>query len=207
MTTISDYGILYFKIGYVKNTYEAYRVSRIHLLGGGRHGAKPRGDCSHTLTSLGVKVKHTLSILWVLVEIAALARSAIATFLVVQAVTGDFLFSVFTVAVIEGVFLASLFLMKQDAVAPISAILALAFSAVMQYFELRVLDGSITPQEKDILRYAVAFAPIVILALSYIKRLVEGGEESPFVGLVEQVKTKLQGTKQVGRPRGSKQGA
>ncbi len=145
-------------------------------------------------------MKNTLSILWVLVEVAALARSAIATFLVVQAVTNDFLFSLFTVAVIEGVFLTSLFLMKQEAVAPISAILALAFSAVMQYFELRVLDGSITAQEKDILRYAVAFAPIVILGLSYIRRLVVG-DDSPLSSLVEKVK---QG--QI-KARGSKQGA
>jgi len=145
-------------------------------------------------------VKHTLSMLWVLVEVAALARSAIATFLVVQVVTNDFLFSLFTVAVIEGVFLTSLFLMKQEAVAPISAILALAFSAVMQYFELRVLDGSITPQEKDILRYVVAFAPIVILGLSYIRRLVVG-DDSPLSSLVEKMK---QG--QI-KARGSKQGA
>lgn len=145
-------------------------------------------------------MKQTLSVLWVLVEVAALARSAIATFLVVQAVTNDFLFSLFTVAVIEGVFLTSLFLMKQEAVAPISAILALAFSAVMQYFELRVMDGSITPQEKDILRYAVAFAPIVILMLSYVRRLVVG-EDSPLLALVEKVK---QGQVKV---RGSKQGA
>jgi len=138
--------------------------------------------------------------LWVLVEVAALARSAIATFLVVQVVTNDFLFSLFTVAVIEGVFLTSLFLMKQEAVAPISAILALAFSAVMQYFELRVLDGSITPQEKDILRYVVAFAPIVILGLSYIRRLVVG-DDSPLSSLVEKMK---QG--QI-KARGSKQGA
>ncbi len=145
-------------------------------------------------------MKHTLSMLWVLVEVAALARSAIATFLVVQVVTNDFLFSLFTVAVIEGVFLTSLFLMKQEAVAPISAILALAFSAVMQYFELRVLDGSITPQEKDILRYVVAFAPIVILGLSYIRRLVVG-DDSPLSSLVEKMK---QG--QI-KARGSKQGA
>ncbi len=140
----------------------------------------------------------TLSILWVLVEFAALARSAIATFLVVRAVTSDFIFSLFTVAVIEGVFLTSLFLMRQEPVAPISAILALAFSAVMQYFELRVLDGSITPQEKDILRYAVAFAPIVILVLSYIRRLVVG-QDSPLASLVEKVQA-------IPKARGSKSG-
>ncbi len=156
-----------------------------------------------------MKVKQTLSILAVLVEVAALVRSAIATFLVVQAVTKDFLFSIFTVAVIEGVFLTSLFLMQVEAVAPISALLALAFSAAMQFFELRVLDGSITPSEKDILRYAIAFAPVVILGLSYIKRLVEGNDTSPFdwSRLLESLKSNQTGKKKLGRPRGSKQGA
>lgn len=147
-------------------------------------------------------MRATLSILWVLVEIAALARSAIATFLVVQAVTNDFVFSLFTVCVIEGVFLTSLFLMRQEAIAPISAILALAFSATMQYFELRVLDGSISAGEREILRYCVAFAPIVILALSYVRRLMEG-DKSPFSGIVSSLSDKLQ-AKPRGRPRGSK---
>ena len=155
-------------------------------------------------------MKATLSILWVLVEIAALARSAIATFLVVQVVTGDFVFSIFTVAVIEGVFLTSLFMMQTEAIAPISALLALGFSAVMQYFELRVLDGSITPQEKDVLRYAIAFAPIIILGLSYVKRLVEGKENFPFdlSGVLEKIKGNPSTEQKTrGRPRGSKQGA
>jgi hypothetical protein len=74
----------------------------------------------------------------------------------------------------------------------------------MQYFELRVLDGSISPAEKDILRYAVAFAPIVILALSYIRRLVVG-EDSPLSGIVSEISERLQ-SKPRGRPRGSKSG-
>lgn len=153
-------------------------------------------------------MKGTLTVLSVLVEIAALARSAIATFLVVQAVTGDFVFSLFTVVVIEGVFLTSLFLMHQEAVAPIAALMALAFSAMMQFFELRVLDGSITATERDLLRYAIAFAPIVILALSYVRRLVleSDGDTSPLAekvsGLVERLRVNPQ--KKV---RGSKKGA
>lgn len=152
-------------------------------------------------------MKGTLAILSVFVEIAAIGRSAIATFLVVQAVTNDVTFSLFTVAVIEGVFLTSLFLMHQEAVAPIAALMALGFSALMQYFELRVLDGSITPNEKDMLRFAVAFAPIVILALSYVRRLVlrGDGDTSPLAekvsGLVERFKETPQ--KKV---RGSKKG-
>lgn len=149
-------------------------------------------------------MKATLPILSILVEIAALGRSAIATFLVVQAVTNDFLFSAFTVAVIEGVFLTSLFLMHQEATAPIAALLALGFSALMQFFELRVLDGSLTVGEKDILRYAVAFAPVVILALSYIKRLVSG--ERPLAETVSKVVQQLPAIP-AKRGRGLKRGA
>lgn len=153
-------------------------------------------------------MKGTLAILSVFVEIAAIGRSAIATFLVVQAVTNDITFSIFTVAVIEGVFLTSLFLMHQEAVAPIAALMALGFSAMMQYFELRVLDGSISASERDMLRIAVAFAPIVILALSYVRRLVvqSGGDTNPLVekvsGLVERLKENPQK-----KMRGSKKGA
>lgn len=152
-------------------------------------------------------MKGTLTVLSVLVEIAALARSAIATFLVVQAVTGDFVFSLFTVVVIEGVFLTSLFLMRQEAVAPISALMALGFSAMMQFFELRVLDGSITPTERDILRYAIAFAPMVILTLSYIRRLVlTDGDSSPLVEKVSSLVSKIKETPQK-KGRGLKKSA
>lgn len=153
-------------------------------------------------------MKGTLAILSVFVEIAAIGRSAIATFLVVQAVTNDLTFSIFTVAVIEGVFLTSLFLMHSEAVAPIAALMALGFSALMQYFELRVLDGSITPTEKDMLRIAIAFAPIVILALAYVRRLVvqSGGDTNPLAekvsGLVERFKETPSK-----KMRGSKKGA
>lgn len=136
-------------------------------------------------------MKATLSILSVFVEIAALGRAAISTYLVVYAVTQNFWFTLFTCFVIEGVFLTSLFLMQQEAVAPISALMALGFSAMMQFFELRVLDGSITTPERDMLRYAIAFAPIVILSLSYIKRLVEGNENplsDALASAVERVK-------------------
>lgn len=152
-------------------------------------------------------MKGTLSVLSVLVELAALARAAIATFLVVQAVTNDFIFSIFTVAVIEGVFLTSLFLMKYEAVAPISALLALGFSATMQFFELRVLDHSITASEKDILRYAIAFAPIVILALSYVRRLVlTDGEGVPLGEMVSNALDKLKSSDQKSPARGSRRG-
>lgn len=153
-------------------------------------------------------MKGTLAILSVFVEIAAIGRSAIATFLVVQVVTNDVLFSLFTVAVIEGVFLTSLFVMHSEAVAPIAALMALGFSALMQYFELRVLDGSITPSEKDMLRFAVAFAPIVILALSYVRRLVlkSDGDTNPLAEKVSGLMERLKETPQK-KVRGSKKSA
>jgi len=153
-------------------------------------------------------MKGTLAILSVFVEIAAIGRSAIATFLVVQAVTNDLTFSIFTVAVIEGVFLTSLFLMHAEAVAPIAALMALGFSALMQYFELRVLDGSITPTEKDMLRIAIAFAPIVILALAYVRRLVvqSGGDTNPLAEKVSGLMERFKETPSK-KMRGSKKGA
>jgi len=153
-------------------------------------------------------MKGTLAILSVFVEIAAIGRSAIATFLVVQAVTNDLTFSIFTVAVIEGVFLTSLFLMHSEAVAPIAALMALGFSALMQYFELRVLDGSITPTEKDMLRIAIAFAPIVILALAYVRRLVvqSGGDANPLAEKVSGLMERFKETPSK-KMRGSKKGA
>jgi hypothetical protein len=158
-------------------------------------------------------MKQTLSILWWLVEIAAVIRSAIATFLVVESITHDFVFTIFTVATIEGLFLSSLFLVRAESVAPISALLALVFAGAMQYFELRVLDGSITPQEKDILRYAVAFAPVVILILSYLRHLVAGAE-NPLPDLLNKVSSKLSNSEktrstnfQVSKPRGRPRGS
>lgn len=144
---------------------------------------------------------QTLNILVVLVELAALVRAAIATFNVVSAVTTDTIYSIFTVLVIEGLFITSLYTLRRESTAPISALLALAFSGFMQYFELRVLDHTITTSEREMLRYVIAFAPIIILALSYIKRMfAEGlgevlsrftkdeGETSP---LVEKAKKKI----------------
>lgn len=172
----------------------------------GRHRSKRCDDCANP--SKGAAMKGTLTILSVFVEIAAIGRSAIATFLVVQAVTNDLAFSLFTVAVIEGVFLTSLFLMHQEAVAPIAALMALGFSAMMQFFELRVLDGSITDSERDILRYAIAFAPIVILALSYVRRLVlqKDGDTNPLAEKVSGLMERFKETPSK-KMRGSKKGA
>jgi hypothetical protein len=151
-------------------------------------------------------MKKTLTVVWWLVEIAAIVRSSLATFTVVNAITsGDFIYSVFTVLTIEGLFLASLFLMRSESVAPISALLALAFAGVMQLYELKTLDGSITLSEKDVLRYAVAFAPIMILLLGYLRHLIggnESGDSSPFDSIKEKISDLMTTEKKRGRPRG-----
>lgn len=113
-----------------------------------------------------------LRLLWSLIEVSAAIRCGIATFTVCFAVTHDFLYSIFTTIVVEGVFLASLFLIGIEVVAPVAALLALAFSGAMQYLELRVLDGSLTVDEKEVLRIVIAFAPLVILGVAYVRRLV-----------------------------------
>jgi hypothetical protein len=115
----------------------------------------------------------TLAILWVVIEVAASVRAMLATWQVVMDVSkGDLTFSVFTVAVIELAFLVSLFSIGLDASAPIAAFLTLGFSAAMQYLEVLTLSGTLSPNEKQVLRAVIAFAPIAILFLSYIRRLV-----------------------------------
>jgi len=158
-------------------------------------------------------MKATLKILWVFIEVAATLRAGIATYTVVNALTHDVLYTVFTTLTIEGVFIVSLFLMRSEAVAPIAGILALTFSAVMQLYEIRVMSGVVAQAEKDILIYVIAFAPIGILLLSYVRHLVTDGE-NPFdlSGVLEKLKGKdgekamHSETKTRGRPRGSKRG-
>lgn len=149
--------------------------------------------------------RQTLSILWVLVELFALVRAGIATYTLVLAVTGNQLYTVFTLLVIEGLFLSSLFLMRVEAVAPISALLALAFSSVAQYYELRLLSGALTESEREILNYIIAFAPSVVLALAYIRHLVGGWSsgDNPLRNLVDKM-SKGEQTQTVAR--GSKRG-
>jgi len=116
----------------------------------------------------------TLDLLSALIEVAAIARSSVATWHVVSAVTnGDTAFTLFTVATIEGVFLVSLFSLHRKATAPITALAALVFAGVMQLMELRLLTGEITAAEKDVLRAVVAFAPIAILGIAYLQHLTQ----------------------------------
>jgi hypothetical protein len=149
--------------------------------------------------------RKTLSILWVLVELFALVRAGIATYTLVYEVTGSQLYTIFTLLVIEGLFLCALFLMRVEAVAPIAALLALVFSGVAQYYELRLVAGTLTESEREILNYVIAFAPTVVLALAYIRNLV-GGEDSPLRGLVESLKVQTQSQPKPAVGRGSRVG-
>ena len=116
----------------------------------------------------------TFKILELGLEILAMARAAISTWLVVYYISGgNTIYTAFSVGVVEGALLLSLVMIKRSPVAPITAIIAIGFSAIMQYMELRVLDGTITPTEREMMRYAVAFSPIVLLTLAYVRRLFE----------------------------------
>lgn len=122
----------------------------------------------------------TLKLLWTLIEIAASVRAALATYTVVYLVSNDIVFSLFTTAVVELAFLVSLMSIGSDASAPIAAFLTLGFSAAMQYLEVLSVSGALTENDKFVLRSVIAFAPIVILLLSYIRRLV-GETDTPSI--------------------------
>ena len=117
---------------------------------------------------------QTVSLLWLLVEVFCIIRSAIATFQVTMSISnGDMLFAVFTVGVVELSLFAMLLMSGQEPVAPIAAIVLIAFSGVLQFAEMALLTGSMNEQTKLILRYAVSFAPTVLLLVGLIKRLTE----------------------------------
>lgn len=119
----------------------------------------------------------TVNLLSSLLEIFATVRSVLATYAVSMAVThGDQTFSIFTVAVIEGALLLSMFSIGFEIVSPITAIMALAFSAVMQWVELSTLTGSLDADMQRNLMMALAFAPTVLLALGILRRLKSGGD-------------------------------
>lgn len=131
--------------------------------------------------------RNTLRIIEMGIELAALGRAALSTWLVVGYITGGNMpYTAFTVFVIEGVFLVSLLLLRQSSIAPITAIAALVFTAVTQVMELQVLDGTITVEEREIMRYVIALAPVTILALAYIQRLFEDVDMAEVVGKVTE---------------------
>ena len=120
--------------------------------------------------------KATISLLSSLLEIFATVRSALATYAISMAVTnGDQSFSLFTVAVVEGALILSMMSIGLDAVSPLTAIAALIFSGVMQYLEIATLQGALDADQKQILLFALAFCPTVLLALGILRRLAEGG--------------------------------
>ena len=117
--------------------------------------------------------KQTVKVILVLLEIAAAIRAGVATWNVTMHVSnGDMAFSAFTVIVVEGVFLASMFMIGSDAIAPIAAVFALLFSAAMQYIEVALMQGELAPSERTVIRAVIAFAPIIILGLAFLRRLV-----------------------------------
>lgn len=140
----------------------------------------------------------TIDLLAALIEVAAIARSAVATWHVVSNVTnGDLAFTVFTVATVEGVFLVSLFSLHRKATAPITALAALVFAGVMQFMELRILASVITEGERDVLRAVVAFAPIAILGMAYLQHLTQvPSEGSNFFNALGSVTRGLLGRSQ-----------
>ena len=122
---------------------------------------------------------QTFSILEWAITLMVIARAGLSTWLVVLEVTHNVVYTAFTVAVIELVLLLSFLLMKTSPIAPITAILAIAFSAVTQVMELRVIEGTMSKQERDVLTYVIALAPIAVLLLEYVRRLDwhAGGEK------------------------------
>ena len=114
----------------------------------------------------------TLELVWLIVEVFCIARSAVATYSVTMSVSnGDVIFSAFTVAVVELSLFSLLLMSSSEAVAPIGALLLIAFSGVLQFCEVLTLQNLLDAQAKEILRYAVSFAPTMLLLLGLVKRL------------------------------------
>ncbi len=87
---------------------------------------------------------QTLSLIWLLVETFCIIRSAVASFNVVMNLTnGDTIFSLFTVAVIELSLFAMLLMSGSEAVAPIAALVLIAFSGVLQLAKLLLITGAL----------------------------------------------------------------
>lgn len=138
------------------------------------------------------KENGTVGLLSSLLEIFATARSALATYAVCMAVTGgDQTFSLFTTAVVEGALILSMMSIGFDAVSPITAVVSLLFSAVMQYLEVITLTGVLSPDQRQTLQLVLSFAPSVLLALGILRRLSNGADD--FGGLVESVKSFFRG--------------
>lgn len=118
----------------------------------------------------------TLELVWLIVEVFCIARSAVATYSVTMNVSnGDVIFSAFTVAVVELSLFSLLLMSSSEAVAPIGALLLIGFSGVLQFCEVLTLQNLLDAQSKEILRYAISFAPTMLLLLGLVKRLTSAG--------------------------------
>lgn len=133
--------------------------------------------------------KQTVQLIWLFVEVGCIIRSALATFNVTMSLSGnDTVFSVFTVAVIELSLFAMLLMANAEAVAPLAALVLIAFSAVLQFAELALLTGTMDAVTKDTLRYAVSFAPTILLLVGLVKRLTSDAKSSSGGGMWDAVR-------------------
>jgi hypothetical protein len=122
---------------------------------------------------------ETVAVMTSVLEIFATARSALSTYNVAMSVTGnDVTFSLFTTATVELALVLSMLAIGYDVISPVTAIVALGFSLVMQWTEINLLQGAIDDNGKSVLRMALAFAPSAILALGILRRLVSGDDKS-----------------------------
>lgn len=131
----------------------------------------------------------TLQLLWLIVEIFCVVRSAVASFNVTMGLSNDDLvFSAFTVGTIELSLFAMLLMSGVEVVAPIASLILIAFSGVLQWAELSLLTGAMDDQTKTMIRYAVSFAPTALLLMGLVKRLTSRGESFSFGGFVNGVR-------------------
>jgi hypothetical protein len=122
---------------------------------------------------------ETVAVMTSVLEIFATARSALSTYNVAMSVTGnDVTFSLFTTATVELALVLSMLAIGYDVISPVTAIVALGFSLVMQWTEINLLQNAIDDNGKSVLRMALAFAPSAILALGILRRLVSGDDKS-----------------------------
>lgn len=145
--------------------------------------------------------KTTFTIIETGIELVAMGRAAMSTYLVVLYVTGGNIpYTILTVGIIEGLLLVSLMMLRHSSIAPITAVVALVFTAVTQVMELQVLDGTITAGEREIMRYVIALAPVTILGLAYIRRMADGVDLEAIAHRIGSASERLTGAERVELP-------
>jgi hypothetical protein len=118
-------------------------------------------------------LRGALELIWALLETVAMIRLAIATYRVAFEVTQDQTYALFTTTVVEGVAFCALFLIGQKVIAAPAALIALAFSGVMQYLELKAITHTLTADQTEQLYFAIAFAPLIIIGVGFLGRLAD----------------------------------